>query len=65
MSSEIYHGAADGEMPPPLVDQLFSGKLLQYSGMARDAGVSVDTARRYMGYLRVSWAVPSHRLFTR
>jgi len=24
MSSEIYHGAADGEMPPPLVDQFFS-----------------------------------------
>src|SRR5512147_3101555 len=24
MSSEIFHGAADGAMPPPLVDQLFS-----------------------------------------
>jgi len=154
MSSEIFHGAADGEMPPPLVDQLFSessldtifgsvpgilldgresrccaaefyllqwggmpallhlpeeerwkwlrdyeytylerdlsdlarlddlepfrkfkklsalrsGKLLQYSDMARDAGVSVDTARRYMEYLRVSYQTillqPYHRNIT-
>jgi hypothetical protein len=154
MSSEIFHGEADGAMPPPLVDQLFSektfdaifssvpgilldgresrrraaesyllqwggmpallhqpenerwkwlrdyeytylekdlsdlvrlddlapfrkiqklsalrsGKLLQYSEVARDAGVSVDTARRYLEYLRVSYQCvllqPYHRNIT-
>lgn len=34
---------------------LKSGKLLQYSELARDAGVSVDTARRYLEYLRISY----------
>lgn len=34
---------------------LRSGKLLQYSELARDAGVSVDTARRYLEYLRISY----------
>lgn len=154
MTSEIFHGAADGEMEPPLVDKLFSessleavfgavpsilledrensqraaqayllqwggmpallhlpeeerwkwlrdyeytylerdlsdlarlddlepfrkfqklsalrsGKLLQYSEMARDAGVSVDTARRYLEYLRISYQSillqPYHRNIT-
>lgn len=32
-----------------------SGKLLNYSELARDAGVSVETARRYMEYLRISY----------
>lgn len=34
---------------------LRSGKLLNYSEIARDAGISVDTARRYLEYLRVSY----------
>jgi hypothetical protein len=45
-----------------------SGKLLQYSEMARDAGVSVDTARRYLEYLRISYQSillqPYHRNIT-
>ena len=36
---------------------LRSGKLLNYSELARDAGVSVDTARRYLEYLRLSYQV--------
>jgi predicted AAA+ superfamily ATPase len=47
---------------------LRSGKLLQYSEMARDAGVSVDTARRYLDYLRISYQSillqPYHRNIT-
>ncbi len=34
---------------------LRSGKLLNYSELARDASVSVDTARRYLEYLRLSY----------
>lgn len=34
---------------------LRSGKLLNYSELARDASVSVDTARRYLEYLRISY----------
>lgn len=34
---------------------LRSGKLLNYSELARDAGISVDTARRYLEYLRLSY----------
>jgi hypothetical protein len=34
---------------------LKSGKLLNYSELARDASVSVDTARRYLEYLRLSY----------
>ncbi len=36
---------------------LRTGRLLNYSEIARDAGVSVDTARRYMEYLRLSYQV--------
>lgn len=36
---------------------LRSGKLLSYSEIARDTGVSVDTARRYIEYLRLSYQV--------
>ncbi len=36
---------------------LRSGRLLNYSELARDASVSVDTARRYMEYLRLSYQV--------
>jgi predicted AAA+ superfamily ATPase len=47
---------------------LRSGKLLQYSEVARDAGVSIDTARRYLEYLRVSYQCvllqPYHRNIT-
>lgn len=47
---------------------LRSGKLLQYSELARDADVSVDTARRYMEYLRISYQSillqPYHRNIT-
>ncbi len=32
-----------------------SGQLLSYSELARDAGVSVETARRYLEYLRISY----------
>ena len=34
---------------------LRSGKLLNFSSLARDAGISTDTARRYMEYLRLSY----------
>ena len=34
---------------------LRSGKLLNSSEIARDAGISVDTARRYLEYLRLSY----------
>jgi predicted AAA+ superfamily ATPase len=47
---------------------LRSGKLLQYSELARDADVSVDTARRYLEYLRISYQSillqPYHRNIT-
>jgi len=36
---------------------LRSGKLLNYSEIARDASVSVDTGRRYIEYLRLSYQV--------
>lgn len=36
---------------------LRSGKLLNYSELARDASISVDTARRYLEYLRLSYQV--------
>lgn len=36
---------------------LRSGKLLNYSELARDASVSVDTAKRYLEYLRLSYQV--------
>lgn len=36
---------------------LRSGRLLNYSEVARDASVSVDTARRYLEYLRLSYQV--------
>ena len=34
---------------------LRSGCLLSYAELARDAGVSIDTARRYLEYLRLSY----------
>ena|GEM_PF-159393 len=34
---------------------LRSGKLLNYSELARDTGISVDTARRYLEYLKISY----------
>lgn len=34
---------------------LRSGKLLNYSELARDTGISVDTARRYLEYLKLSY----------
>jgi predicted AAA+ superfamily ATPase len=36
---------------------LRSGQLLNYSELARDASVSVDTARRYLEYLHLSYQV--------
>ncbi|RME65290.1 MAG: ATP-binding protein, partial [Nitrospirae bacterium] len=36
---------------------LRSAKLLNYSELARDCGVSVDTARRYLQYLNISYQV--------
>jgi predicted AAA+ superfamily ATPase len=36
---------------------LRSAHLLNYSELARDSGVSVDTARRYLEYLRLSYQV--------
>ncbi len=36
---------------------LRSGQLLNYSELARDAALSVDTARRYLEYLRLSYQV--------
>ena len=47
---------------------LRSGKLLNYSEIARDASVSVDTARRYLEYLRLSYQTfllqPYHKNIT-
>jgi predicted AAA+ superfamily ATPase len=37
------------------LSSLRSGKLLNYSEIARDTAVSVDTARRYLEYLRISY----------
>ncbi len=34
---------------------LRSAQLLNYSSLARDAGISVDTARRYLEYLKLSY----------
>lgn len=36
---------------------LRSGMLLNHSELARDAGISVDSARRYMEYLRISYQI--------
>jgi len=36
---------------------LRSGQLLNYSELARDAAISVDTARRYLEYLAISYQV--------
>jgi hypothetical protein len=36
---------------------LYSGRLINYSELARDASVGVDTARRYLEYLRLSYQV--------
>jgi predicted AAA+ superfamily ATPase len=36
---------------------LRSGQLLSYSELARDAGVAVTTARRYLQYLRIGYQV--------
>jgi predicted AAA+ superfamily ATPase len=36
---------------------LRSGQLLNYSELARDAGISVDTSRRYLEYLNISYQV--------
>jgi predicted AAA+ superfamily ATPase len=36
---------------------LRSGRLLNYSEIARDASISVDTARRYLEYLNISYQV--------
>ncbi len=47
---------------------LRTGCLLSYSQLARDAGISVDTARRYLEYLRLSYQAillpPFHRNLT-
>jgi uncharacterized protein len=47
---------------------LRSGMLLNYSQIARDTGISVDTARRYLEYLRISFQAlllqPYHRNLT-
>ncbi|OGP66857.1 MAG: hypothetical protein A2W27_08390 [Deltaproteobacteria bacterium RBG_16_44_11] len=47
---------------------LRSAKLLNYSELARDAGVSVDTAKRYLEYLRISYQTvllqPYHKNIT-
>jgi hypothetical protein len=37
------------------ISALRSAQLLNYSELARDSGISVDTARRYMEYLRLSY----------
>ena len=39
------------------ISALRSGRLLSYSEIARDASVSVDTARRYLEYLKLSYQV--------
>ncbi|RMG71223.1 MAG: DUF4143 domain-containing protein, partial [Nitrospirae bacterium] len=36
---------------------LRSARLLNYSELARDTGISVDTARRYLQYLKISYQV--------
>ncbi len=45
-----------------------TAQLLSYSELARDAGVSVDTARRYLEYLKLSYQVillqPYHKNIT-
>lgn len=47
---------------------LRSAQLLNYSEIARDSGISVDTARRYMEYLKLSYQAillqPYHRNLT-
>jgi predicted AAA+ superfamily ATPase len=47
---------------------LHSGMLLNYSELARDSNVSVDTARRYLEYLNISYQVvllqPYHKNLT-
>jgi len=47
---------------------LRSGTLLNYSELARDTGISVDTAKRYLEYLRLSYQTfliqPFHRNLT-
>ena len=47
---------------------LRSAKLLHYSELARDSSISVDTARRYLEYLRLSYQVvllqPYHKNIT-
>ncbi len=47
---------------------LRSGRLLNYSDLARDASLSVDTARRYLEYLRLSYQTlllqPYHKNLT-
>jgi predicted AAA+ superfamily ATPase len=47
---------------------LRSGKLLNYSELARDASLSIDTARRYLEYLRLSYQTillhPYHKNIT-
>ena len=37
------------------ISALRSAQLLNYSELARDSGISVDTARRYMEYLKLSY----------
>ncbi len=44
---------------------LRSGKLLNYSELARDTGISVDTARRYLEYLKISYQSMTLRPFYR
>lgn len=44
---------------------LRSGHLLNYSELARDAGISVDTARRYLEYLKLSYQTLFLRPFYR
>jgi hypothetical protein len=39
------------------LSSLRSAKLLNYSELARDTGISVDTARRYLEYLKISYQV--------
>ena len=50
------------------ISALRSGKLLNYSEIARDAAISVDTARRYLEYLRLSYQAillqPYHKNIT-
>jgi uncharacterized protein len=47
---------------------LRSGRLVSYSDLARDAGIGVSTARRYLEYLRLTYQVfflpPYHRNLT-